>query len=176
MDGLGLDEISEVRLLAQFGEAIGDPAGGAAGRGDETNLRGCEFPGLDGILEERIQRVGLTRTRAAGENHERALSETLQGVGLLWIQTIGRSNVLGRGETPGLVALDGQLQNGLGQAGLKLVHVTQIEERFGRGAAKDQRGLLLIGRANDEIQSRGFLEHGAGLAVEHGAIGDLGPL
>ena len=111
MDGLGLDEISEVRLLAQFGQAIGDPAGGATGRGDEANLRGRELPGLDGILEERVQRIGLTGAGAAGENHERPLSETLQGVGLLLVQLIRFRDVLGRGETPGLVALDGQLQD-----------------------------------------------------------------
>ncbi len=62
MDGLGLDEIREGRLLAQFGESVGDTTRGTAGRGDETNLGGREFAGFDGVLEERIESVSLTGT------------------------------------------------------------------------------------------------------------------
>ena len=73
----GLDEIREGRLLAQFGKAVGDSAGSAARRRDESNLGGGEFTRLDGILEERIERIGLTGTGTTGKNHERSLGEAL---------------------------------------------------------------------------------------------------
>ena len=97
MDGLGLYEVREGRLLAQFGKAVGDATRGTSGRGDEANLGGRKFAGGDGVLEQRIERVGLTGTRTTGQDHERTLGETLQGVGLLWIQTIGRGDILGGG-------------------------------------------------------------------------------
>ena len=53
--------------------------------------------------------------------------------------------------------------------------MSQIQQGIWGRAAKDQRGFRLIESADDEVQRWGFLEHRAGLAIEDGTVGDLGP-
>ena len=175
MDGLRLHEVCESGLLAQGGQSVGDPAGGAARRGDETNLSRRKLPGRHGILQQGIQGIGLTRARAAGQDHERARREAVQGFGLFGIQAIRRGDIIGGCEAPGLVTLHGKLEDRLCQALLKFLHVPEVQERLRSGGTEHQRGFGLVESADDKVQGRDLLQLGAGLTIQDGPIGGFRP-